>query len=318
MENLVTYLVFNILGFSDENMFAHVLHFFIYDSIKIMLMLFIMISIIGFLRSYINQARLKRWLSARPLLAHFSASVLGAVTPFCSCSGIPIFLSLVNMGIPLGITFSFLVTSPLVNEYLLVLMIGFFGWKIAVLYLLSGMLVGIIVGMVLGKFGLEKYLERDITSSASDEKCDIQNTLGFYGRVMFGVNEALRIIKKLWLWVLFGVAVGAVIHNYVPQEAIQNIMQKTGFWAVPIAVLLGVPMYGSCAAIVPIAVVLFNKGVLLGTALAFMMATAGLSLPEAILLKRAMKPKLILIFFGFTSIAIMLTGFMFNIIQNIM
>jgi len=210
-----------------------------------------------------------------------------------------------------------LITSPLINEYLVVLMLGFFGWKITLAYVISGMILGIFSGVILGKMKLEMYLERDIAGSGDEGACKV-NRKGIGQRIGFGLNEAKCMIKKLWLWVLVGVGIGALIHNYVPQEAIQSIVNKTGPFSVIIAVLAGVPMYGSCAAIVPIAVVLFQKGFPLGTALAFMMAVAALSLPEAVMLRRAMKLKLIAIFFAITSLGIIFTGYLFNVLVRIL
>jgi hypothetical protein len=218
----------------------------------------------------------------------------------------------------LGATFSFLITSPLINEYLVVLMLGFFGWKITLAYVISGMAIGTLVGMVLGRMKLEQYIEKDITAAPDKEaQCRIE-PMKMKQRVIFGLNEAICIVKKLWVWVLVGVGMGAAIHNYVPQEAVHAIVSKTGYFSVPLAILIGVPMYGSCAAIVPIAVVLFQKGFPLGTALAFMMAVAALSLPEAIMLRRAMKLKLIAIFFGITTLGIIFTGYVFNFLQKIL
>jgi hypothetical protein len=236
--------------------------------------------------------------------------LFGAVTPFCSCSSIPIFISFLRAGIPLGVSFSFLVTSPLVNEYLVVLMLGFFGVKITALYVASGLAIGIVTGFVINAMRLEKYIEADLVDGLANE--EDKPLTKFSQRVHFGLEEAWSILKKLWLWVLVGVAIGSFIHNYVPQDVIQTLVGKTGFWSVPIATLIGVPLYGSCAAIVPVAVVLFQKGVPLGTAMAFMMAVAALSLPEAVMLRRAMKLELIGIFFAVTSLSIILTGYLFN------
>jgi uncharacterized membrane protein YraQ (UPF0718 family) len=195
-------------------------------------------------------------------------------------------------------------------------MIGFFGWKITLAYIISGMLLGIISGLVLGKMNLDRYIEKDIVATDIEGACEI-NYKGIKQRIFFGVNEAKCIIQKLVVWVLVGVGLGALIHNYVPQEAVQVIVSKAGILSVPIATLIGIPMYGSCAAIVPIAVVLFQKGFPLGTALAFMMAVSALSLPEAIMLRRAMKLKLIAIFFGITTLGIIFTGYLFNLLQKI-
>jgi len=309
-------LTYSILKLDPCSRLGSGINFFIYDSVKIILLLFVLIAAIGFLRSFISQQKIKSWISDTRGWGNFFASLFGAVTPFCSCSSIPIFISFLKAGVPLGITFSFLITSPLVNEYLVVLMLGFFGWKITLAYAISGMAIGIISGIILGKMKLEQYVEKDILTANAEEISEIKFE-GIKQRIVFGIQESSSIVRKLWAWVLIGVGLGALIHNYVPQEAIHAIISKTGIFSVPIATIIGVPMYGSCAAIVPIAVVLFHKGVPLGTALAFMMAVAALSLPEAIMLRRAMKLKLIVIFFSITTLAIILIGYLFNILQNL-
>ncbi len=314
---IVDWLTFFVLKLDPGSKLGAALNFFIYDSIKILLLLFVLIAVIGFGRSFLPQEKIKAWITQKKGLGNFFASLFGAITPFCSCSSIPIFMSFLKAGVPLGVTFSFLITSPLINEYLVVLMIGFFGWKITLMYVFSGMFIGVVSGIILGKMKLEKYLEKDIV----DEGVRGENGLKYKGmmeRVIFGLAEAKTIVKKLWFWILIGVGIGAFIHNYVPQQAVQSIIGKTGIFSVPIAVLFGVPMYGGCAAIVPIAVVLFQKGFPLGTALAFMMAVAALSLPEAVMLRRAMKLKLIAIFFGITTLAIIFTGYLFNALQVIL
>lgn len=315
LKELVDLLLYSLCGLNPELKWVESLNFFIYDSIKIILLLLVMISVIGFLRTYLPQHKLKKWISKKKYgLSNLFAALFGAVTSFCSCSSIPLFFGFLKAGVPLGVTFSFLVTSPIVNEYLVVLMLGFFGWKITLAYVLSGIIVGVVSGLILGRMKLEKYLVKDVTSTNEEIKSEIRYD-GIKKRAWFGLNESFSIIKKLWLWILVGVGVGAVIHNYIPSELIQSIISTGGIFAVPIAVILGVPMYGSCAAIVPIAVVLFEKGVPIGTALAFMMAISALSFPEAIILRRAMKLKLILIFFGVVTLAIILTGYLFNILQ---
>lgn len=311
------WLVYGIFGLSPESHLGATLNFFIYDSIKIIVLLYVMIFAIGILRTFLPQNRVKKWMGQRGIIGNFFASIFGAVTPFCSCSSIPIFLSFLEAGIPLGVTFSFLITSPLINEYLVVLMLGFFGWKITVLYVVSGLSIGVISGVLLGKMNLEKYLVKDIANKQNGE-LEERSYKRFSDRLKFGFDEAVSIVKKIWIWVLVGVGIGAVIHNYVPEELIQSIVGKAGILSVPIAVILGVPMYGSCAAIVPIAVVLFQKGIPLGTALAFMMAIAALSLPEAIMLRRAIKLKLILVFFGVTAVAIIFIGYLFNMLQAVL
>lgn len=318
MLRLITdWIVYSLLRLPPETKWAEAVHFFIYDSFKILILLFGMITAIGFLRTYLPQEKIRLWLTEKKGAGNILASLFGAITPFCSCSSIPLFFGFLKAGIPLGVTFSFLITSPLINEYLVVLMLGFFGWKITVAYILSGMILGISCGLILGKMGLEKYLVSDMFGEPQ-----IQNSLasfsGFFSRLRFGIQEAFAIIKKLWIWIFAGIGIGALIHNYVPQETIQGIIRQTGFFSVPIATLLGVPMYGSCAAIVPIAVVLFQKGVPLGTALSFMMAISALSLPEAVMLRRAMKLPLIAIFFGITTLGIIFTGYLFNFLQPLL
>ncbi len=310
----VDWLVYTLLRLSPESRFGQSLNFFIADSAKIIILLFVLIAIIGFLRTFIPQEKMRKWLSGRKTIASNTlASLFGAATPFCSCSSIPIFISFLKAGVPLGAAFSFLVTSPLVNEYLVVLMWGFFGWKITVAYVLCGILIGVIAGMILGRTKLEKYLDKSLFKEKMSTK-DVKLTLK--NRFLFGINEATSIVKRLWLWILIGVGVAAAIHNYIPQEFIQSIISKGGVLTVPIATVLGVPMYANCVAILPIAAELFAKGIPLGTALAFMMSTAALSLPEAVILRRVMKLKLIMIFFGVVTLGIIVLGYLFNLLQN--
>lgn len=314
----VDWLIYSVLKFTAESKLAGLINFFIYDSIKIMLLLFVMIAVIGFLRTFLPHDKLRRWLTKTGILGNFFAAVFGAVTPFCSCSSVPIFLSFIEARVPLGIAFSFLISSPIINEYLVVLMLGFFGWKITVAYVVSGILIGMFSGLALGTMSLERELVRDMVISDADVLSSMKRHKDFQSRIIFGFKEAILIVKKIWGWILVGVGVGALIHNYIPQEAVQAIVSKTGFFSVPAATLLGVPLYGSCAAILPIAIVLFQKGFPLGTALSFMMGVSALSLPEAIMLRRAMKLKLIVIFFSITTLAIILTGYLFNILQKVL
>ena len=314
LQLIIDWLTYTVLKLDAGSKLGSSINFFIYDSVKIILLLFVLIAFIGFLRSFISQQKIKSWITGTKGWGNFFASLFGAVTPFCSCSSIPIFISFLKAGVPLGITFSFLITSPLINEYLVVLMLGFFGWKITLAYVISGMAIGIVSGIILGRMKLERYIEKDIVAENTEEVSEIKYK-GIKQRVIFGIQESNSIVRKLWIWVLIGVGLGALIHNYVPEEAIRAIISKAGIFSVPIATIIGVPMYGSCAAIVPIAVVLFQKGVPLGTALAFMMAVAALSLPEAIMLRRAMKLKLIVIFFTITTLGIIITGYLFNVLH---
>jgi len=317
LQVIVDIFVYKVLKLSVSSKAAAIINFFIYDSIKIILLLFAMITVIGFLRTFLPQQKIRQWLSRGGIFSNLFACLFGAATPFCSCSSIPIFFSFVQAGIPLGIAFSFLITSPIINEYLVVLMLGFFGWKITLAYITSGIFIGLFSGVLLGNMNLENYIEKDmlVQGCGAFEK---KEGGSLKHRVFFGINEAKGVIKKLWIWVLAGVAIGSLIHNYVPESSVQGIVARTGFFSVPIATLIGIPLYGSCAAILPVAIVLFQKGFPLGTALAFMMAVSALSLPEAIMLRRAMKLKLIAIFFGITAVSIILTGYLFNLLQKIL
>ena len=312
IQDFVDWVLYSLFSLDPTAGLSKTIEFFLYDTIKIILLLFFMISIIGYLRTYLSQKKVRKWLTGkREGIGNLFASVFGAITPFCSCSSIPIFLGFLEAGIPLGITFSFLITSPLVNEYVVVLMWGFFGGKITLLYVLSGLLIGTFAGIVLGRMNLEKHIINDMLSNNG-----VLNNTTFTSirqRAIFGINESLSIIRKLWLWIIIAVGIAAAIHNYVPEQAIHQIISKGGMFIVPLAVLLGVPMYGSCAAIVPIALVLFQKGVPLGTALAFMMAVSALSMPEAIILRRAMKLRLITVFFSIVAVAIVVIGYLFNL-----
>jgi uncharacterized protein len=317
LQLIIDWLLYSVLGFNPASHLTGALNFFIYDSVKILLLLFVMISVIGALKTFLPQDKVRKWLAAKKGIGNLFASMFGAVTPFCSCSSIPIFLSFLEAGVPLGAAFSFLITSPLINEYLVVLMIGFFGWKIAGVYVLSGIVIGVSCGIILGKLKLERYLVKDLISIGPQALREIEYR-GIKKRVFFGIKEAKSIVVKLWAWILVGVAAGALIHNYIPQAFIHALISKTGIFSVPIAVALGVPMYGSCAAIVPVAVVLFQKGIPLGTALSFMMAAAALSFPEAVILRRAMKLRLVAVFFGVTTLAIIFTGYLFNLLQRLL
>jgi len=310
---LADLIVYQWIGLDPESRLGGAVHFFLYDTVKIFLLLAVMIFVIGVVRTWLPEHKLKQWMSRRGLWGNFAAALFGAITPFCSCSSLPLFISMLKAGAPLGVTFSFLITSPIINEYLVILMVGEFGLPITLAYVACGLFMGVIAGAVIGKMGLERYIEHDIINAQEESAAPPEHT--WRTRLQFGVKESVDVIKQIWLWVLVGVGLGAFIHNYVPAETIHSLMNATGIFSVPIATVLGVPMYGSCAAIVPVAVVLFEKGIPLGTALAFMMAMAALSLPEAIMLRRVIKLPLIAIFFGVTTAAIIITGYLLNVMS---
>lgn len=310
LEQLANRVVFDLAGLDPDSKIGGALHFFVYDTVKIFLLLAVMIFAIGVLRTWLPEQRLREWMNRGGIWGNLVAALFGAITPFCSCSSVPIFISLLKAGVPLGVTFSFLITSPIINEYLVILMAGEFGIPVTLAYVASGLFIGTAAGAILGKMRLLHLLERDFMQSSHRESETTK--YNFLLRLRYGIHEAVSVIRQIWLWVIVGVGIGAFIHNYVPQETIHALIEATGVFSVPLATFLGVPMYGSCAAIVPVAVVLFQKGIPLGTALAFMMAMAALSLPEAIMLRRTMRLQLIALYFGITTLAIIFTGYLLN------
>ncbi|MBR9691036.1 permease [Candidatus Woesearchaeota archaeon] len=312
LEELTHNAVTSLFNITNERL-AEALTFFIYDTVQILLLLFVMIGVMGVIRTYIPSSKIKKALSGkRKGVGNVFASLFGAVTPFCSCSSIPVFITMVEAGVPLGVNFSFLITSPLVNEYVAVIMFAVFGWKITLAYIIAGILIGIIGGMILGRMKLEKHLVEDIANRNGNNK--ERKYAYFSQRLRFGLDEAKDIVKKVGIYVVIGIGVAAAVHGYVPESFFEGIVSKGGIFAVPLAVILGVPLYANCAAIIPLAAVLVEKGIPLGTTLAFVMSTAALSLPEAIILRRAMNLKLIGIFFGIVAISIVLIGYLFNLI----
>ena len=285
--------------------------FFITDSVKVLLILFIAISVIGVLRTYVSKKNIQKYLGGKhKFLSSFAAALFAIFTPFCSCSSIPIFLSLVKMRVPFASAICFLAVSPLVNEYLVVLMPNYYGLPIVVIYVLGGIFLGMSVGWTLEKLGMEKYLE----PAFIENEPEFQNFPTFKSRLIFGYNEGKAIVKRLWIWILVGVGIGAIIHGYVPDVYITEIVNAGGIFSVPLAALIGTPVYGSCAGVVPIALIFFGKPVALGTVLAFLMSVSAMSLPEAVILRGAMKIKLLLAFFGLVFLGIVLMGYFINII----
>ena len=285
--------------------------FFIADSVKVLLILFIAISAIGVLRTYVSKKNIQKYLGGKhKFLSSFAAALFAIFTPFCSCSSIPIFLSLVKMRVPFASAICFLAVSPLVNEYLVVLMPNYYGLPIVIIYIFDGIFLGMSVGWTLEKLGMEKYLE----PAFIEDEPEFQNYPNFKSRLAFGYGEGKTIVKRLWVWILIGVGIGAIIHGYVPDEYITKIVNAGGIFSVPLAALVGAPVYGSCAGVVPVALIFFGKPVALGTVLAFLMSVSAMSLPEAVILRGAMKLKLLLAFFGLVFLGIILMGYFINII----
>ncbi len=305
-----SYLVFSLFGFSKEDRIAAVIEFFIYDSVRILFMVFIVVAFIGLVRTFVKPTALKEQLSKLPFgVGHFIASAFGAITPFCSCSSIPIFIGFLNAQVPLGIAFAFLVTSPLVNEVAFVIMGTYFGWEVSFLYAGSGILLGMVAGMILGCFSFQKHVILGHDTSRFPEHRYFEK---FAHRLTFAFSHGLWTLKKLYPYILGGVFIGALIHGYVPREFFIETIGKYQLLSVPIAVLVGIPVYAGCSTIVPVIFSITASGVPLGTSLAFMMSIAGLSLPEAIILKRVMSLKLLAAFFGVVAAGIIIIGYLFN------
>lgn len=312
IEQISQYFVYDILKLSEDSQFSSSLDFFIYDSIKIFLLLIIVTHLMSWLRAYLPLEKIRDILTSKKFYGfdYLLAALFGAITPFCSCSSIPLFIGFVGAGVPLGVTFAFLITSPLVNEVALALLVGLFGLKITIIYAISGILLGVIGGMILGRLKIEKYIDNkflNINPAQVDKTGKRVVTFKIISK------EALEIIKKIYIYILVGIALGALIHGYVPAGYFENYLSDQTWWSVPLAVVLAVPLYSNASGVIPIIQALVAKGVPLGTALAFMMATVGLSLPEALMLKRVMKLKLLLMFFGVVTISIIILGYIFNV-----
>ena len=318
LQPLVNYFTYNLLGLNPDSHFGTSVNFFFYDTIKILILLFVISSLMGVINAYFPIERLRVYLTTRKLfgLQYVFASFFGAITPFCSCSSIPLFIGFVKGGIPLGVTFAFLITSPLVNEVAVAMFLGLFGWKTTLIYAGSGIVMGIVGGFILGKFNLDRYLspwvkELQASSEKEAENWEKEKT-PFIDRLPAIIKEGWDIVSKVLIYVIIGIAIGAAMHGYVPENFFAKYLSTERWYAMPLAVFAGVPMYANAAGIIPVIQVFVAKGVPLGTAIAFMMAVVGLSLPEATLLKKVMTWKLIGIFFGTISIFIIILGYLFN------
>jgi uncharacterized membrane protein YraQ (UPF0718 family) len=317
---LADWVVYDVLNLTKENHLAEALNFFIYDTTKILILLFVVIFFMGIVNSYFPIEKVKNYLSRHKLygLEYLVASLFGVVTPFCSCSSVPLFIGFVRGGIPLGVTVAFLITSPLVNEVAIGLFIGLFGLETTLIYVISGVLLGTVSGFILQKLKLETYLTpwvKEVLKNAQKEqdKFEAEN-LSFKQRLPIIWSEVLKILKGIIPYVIVGIAIGGLMHGYIPEGFFETYMDKDNLFAVPIATILAVPMYSNASGILPVVQVLVDKGIPLGTAIAFMMGVVGLSLPEAMLLKKVMTLKLIAIFFGVVTLCIIISGYIFNIV----
>ena len=319
IQTLADWLIYDVAGLSAESRLGAALDFFVYDSLKILLLLVLISALMGVVNAYFPIERLRNYLTSHRLygLQYFLASLFGAITPFCSCSSIPLFIGFVKGGIPLGVTFAFLITSPLVNEVAVAMFLGSFGIKVTAIYVVSGILLGMIGGVVLGRMRLEPLLSdwvRQIQAQSSAQTAEWEEEkVSFFNRLPQILRDSWNIVKGVLAYVLIGIGIGAAMHGFVPEGFFETYMAKDNWFAVPLAVICAVPMYANAAGIVPVIEVFVAKGIPLGTAIAFMMAVVGLSLPEATLLKKVMTWRLVGIFFGVVTLFIILSGYLFNI-----
>ncbi len=318
IQSFADWLVYDIFGLTASTHLGAALNFFFYDTIKIVLLLFLISVIMGVINAYFPIDRLRNYLATHKLfgLQYLLASLFGAITPFCSCSSIPLFIGFVKGGIPLGVTFAYLITSPLVNEVAVAMFLGAFGVKTTLIYVVSGILLGVIGGFVLGKMNLARYLSPWVLQIQKESMIETaeweSQKVPFLKRLPAIIKDAWGIVRGVLLYVIIGIAIGAAMHGYVPEGFFETYLSSSQWWTVPIAVILAVPMYANAAGVVPIIEVFVAKGVSLGTAIAFMMGVVGLSLPEATMLKKVMTWKLIGIFFGTLTLFFILSGWLFN------
>ncbi len=315
LPNISRFITYSLFSIQMGSHFGDSLEFFFLDVPKVLMLLVLVVFFVGIIRSFFTPERTRKFLAGKKeSVGNVLAALLGVVTPFCSCSAVPLFIGFVSAGVPLGVTFSFLISAPMVNEIALVLLYGMFGWKVALLYMSTGLLIAIVAGWVIGRFKMEKYIEEWVRNAQAPIQNETQKSEQWVNRIEYGIDAVKDIVGKVWLYVILGIAVGAGIHGYVPQDFMASFMGKEAWWSVPLSVLIGVPLYSNAAGIIPIVHALLEKGAALGTVLAFMMAVIGLSLPEMIILRKVLKPQLIATFIGVVGGGILLVGYLFNIV----
>ncbi|MEN6373116.1 MAG: permease [Armatimonadota bacterium] len=309
------WLTYSLFGFSKFNHIGMAVNFFIFETPKVLMLLVLVVFGIGIIRSYFTPERTRQILAGkRESVGNVMAAMLGIVTPFCSCSAVPLFIGFVQAGVPLGVTLSFLIAAPMINEVAVVLLFGMFGWKVAAVYVTTGLFIAIFAGWIIGRLKLERFVEDWVYEmQMSQSNLETQN-IAWAERVDAGKTAVREIVGKVWPYVIAGIAVGAGIHGYVPEGLLASFMGKSAWWSVPLAVILGVPMYSNAAGIIPVVSALIEKGAALGTVLAFMMSVIGLSLPEMIILRKVLKIRLIAVFVGVVAAGILVVGYLFNLI----
>lgn len=316
LESFSSWLSYDVFGLAAESRLGAAVQFFVYEAPKVLMLLLVVVFGVGIIRTFFTPERTRRFLAGRRETAgNVFASLLGVVTPFCSCSAVPLFIGFVTTGVPLGVTLSFLIAAPMINEVALVLLFGLFGWKVAILYASLGITIAILAGWTIGQLRLEHWVEPWIYSNTdSGNMTGTDDVPAWIERIQIARDAVNDIVGKVWPYVLIGIAVGAGIHGYVPQDFMAGMMGKGVWWSVPLAVLIGVPMYSNAAGIVPVVEALVSKGAALGTVLAFMMSVIGLSLPEMIILRKVLRVPLIVTFAGVVGVGILIVGYVFNAI----
>lgn len=315
LKPLAGFLTYAVFRLAPGTHLSSSIEFFLYEVPKVLLLLVLVVYVVGIIRTFFTPERTRAALAGRrESVGNVLAAALGTVTPFCSCSAVPLFIGFVEAGVPLGVTFSFLISAPMVNEVALVLLFGLFGWRVAGLYLATGLLIAIVSGWILGRLRLERYIEPWVLEVRTGSGSGVIERLSWGERLERARESVGEIVGKVWPYVLAGIAVGAGIHGYVPEGFLAGLMGKSAWWSVPAAVLLGIPMYSNAAGIIPVVQALLEKGAALGTVLAFMMAVIGLSLPETIILRRVLRPPLIAAFVGVVATGILIVGYLFNLV----
>jgi len=310
------WLTFDVFGLSRTGKAGLALNFFFFDVPKVLILLAVVIFAVAIIRSFFPPEKTRKMLSHSKLyVGNVAAALLGIVTPFCSCSAVPLFIGFVESGVPLGVTFSFLVASPMINEVAIILLFGMFGWKITALYIVSGLFIAITSGIIIGKLGLESWVEEYVYKIRMGEAGELPEQT-WAEKLRYAVDYVKEIVGKVWPYVVVGIGIGAVMHGYIPDDFLVQYASPNNPFAVPIAVLVGVPLYSNAAGVIPLVSVLTEKGMAMGTVLAFMMAVVGLSLPEAIILRKVLKPKLIAVYFGVNAVGIVVIGYLFNAVLH--
>lgn len=313
LQNISDFFVFDVFNMREGTHLTESIRFFIFEVPKVMMLLVLIIFGVGVLRTFFTPEKTRKALEGKSLFTgNILAALLGIITPFCSCSAIPLFLGFIEAGIPLGVTFSFIIAAPMINEVAVVLLIGLFGWKVTAIYVATGLFIAIFSGWIIGKLKMEKYVADWIYQVKAEHSDETDEKVEFYERIESGYDTVKEIVGKIWIYIVAGIAIGAGAHGYVPADFLSEILGREHWYGVPLAIALGVPLYSNAAGIIPIVSVLIEKGVSLGTALAFMMSVIALSLPEIIILKKVLKWQLIAIFVGIVASGIVFVGFLFN------